>query len=346
MSEEKSEEATGQKLKQAKDKGQVFKSLDVLSIGSSIVLIITIVFFFNKIGNLTAVFMRKAFVLAGERNIRKVFDILPEFFEVYIYSFMPVAFTAIVMTTVLTLLQNRGVFSFEPIKPNIGKLNPIKGFKKMFSLKSLYELVKGIIRICIVAYIIYAMIYEELIYLPSAVGISLSDSLYSYKELLVRTVIFVMLAMIPLSLIDFFFQRWSFSKEMRMTKKEVKDEYKKQEGDPEIKSKRRKIQKELRDKSGSLVKVASADIVITNPTYIAIAIRYDEKNMVAPKVVAKGKGKLAYKIRQLAVESSVVIKCDIPLARKLYKNIDINNEITPEFYDDIAELYRWFYKSK
>jgi len=346
MSEEKSEEATGQKLKQAKDKGQAFKSMDVLSIGGGIILIITIIFFFSQIGSLAADFMRKTLMSAGTLNIEQVFDIFPSFFEVYIYAFMPVAFCTILMAVVLSILQTRGVFSFDPIKPNIGKLNPIKGFKKIFSLKSLYELFKGTIRICVIAYIIYTMTYDELIYLPEAVGISLSDSLYSYKGFLVRTVIFVILAMVPFACIDFFFQRWSFNKEMRMTKKEVKDEYKKQEGDPEIKSKRRQIQKELRDKSGSLLKVAGADLIVTNPTYIAIALRYDENNMIAPKVVAKGKGKLAYKIRQLAVENNVVMKCDIPLARMLYKNIDINNEVTPEFYDDIAELYRWFYKSK
>lgn len=346
MTEEKSEKATGQKLKQAKDKGQAFKSMDVLSIGSGIVLIITIIFFFAQIGDLITDFMRSTFVRMGTLNIEQVFDLLPYFFDTYMYAFMPIAFCSIIMTVVLSVLQTRGIFSFEPIKPNIGKLNPIKGFKKMFSLKSLYELAKGTLRIGIIAYIIYSMIYDDLIYLPEAVGVSLSDSLYSYKDLLVQTIIFVMLAMLPFAGIDFFFQHWSFNKEMRMTKKEVKDEYKKQEGDPEIKSKRKKIQKELRDKSGSLQNVAAADMIVTNPTYIAIALRYNENTMLAPKVVAKGKGKLAYKIRQLAVENKVAMKSDIPLARSLYKNIDINNEVTPDFYDDIAELYRWFYKSK
>lgn len=342
--EEKTEDASSHKLKQAKEKGQVFKSQDILSIGGGVVLLLTVVFFMEKAGQAAALFMRSAISSASHVSKTQLLDLVPSLFSTYLTALLPIAFCSIIVAVLLSMLQTRGVFSFHPLKPNISKLNPIKGFKKIFSLKSLFELVKGIIRIAIVAYIVYEITYDELIYLPDAVGTSLIDSLSGYTALLVKTIIFVMLAMLPFAFIDFFFQRWSFQKEMRMTKKEVKDEYKKQEGDPEIKSKRKQMQKEIREKSGSLSNVSDADIVVTNPTFVAVALQYDEKRMNAPRIVAKGKGKLAHKIRTIAAENKVVMKTDIPLARALYKKVAINREVPPEFYDDVADLYRWFYK--
>ncbi|HDY8068490.1 TPA: EscU/YscU/HrcU family type III secretion system export apparatus switch protein [Vibrio vulnificus] len=344
MTEEKTENATSYKLKQAKEKGQVFKSQDMLAIGSGVVLLLTVVFFIEKAGQAAALFMRSAISSASSVSKEHILDLVPNLFSTYLTALLPVASCSIIIAVVLSILQTRGVFSFYPLQPNIAKLNPIKGFKKIFSLKSLFELVKGLIRIAVVAYIVYEITYDEMVYLPDSVGISLMESMTAYTSLLVKTIIFIMLSMLPFAFIDFSFQRWSFHKEMRMTKKEVKDEYKKQEGDPEIKFKRKLMQKEIREKSGSLTNVSDADIVVTNPTFVAVALRYDDKQMNAPKIVAKGKGKLAHKIRTIAAENKVVMKTDIALARALYKNVDINREITPEFYDDVAELYRWFYK--
>ena len=131
-----------------------------------------------------------------------------------------------------------------------------------------------------------------------------------------------------------------------MSKKEVKDEHKNQEGDPEVGSKRKQMQKEMREKVKSLSNVPSADVVIINPTFVAIALKYDTERMVAPKVVSKGKGPLARKIRESANKNRVLMRTNIPLARTIYKKVRINSEIPPELYEEVAEIYRWYFEQK
>ncbi|UTM58461.1 flagellar biosynthesis protein FlhB [Photobacterium sp. CCB-ST2H9] len=345
-SEEKTEEATQYKLQQAKQKGQVSKSMDVNAFAGLLITLVTVLFIAKEIGVQLMAVMQNVFLMAPDISVQSDSWLIGQIFESYIYATMPVLLLAILIGVIVNFIQTGGIFSFHPIKPDIKKINPIQGFKKLFSLKSLFELVKNLLRLSLVSVLAYMIFYDEIFTLPDSISYSLSGTLDKVNALLIQTIVFFILAMVPFTLFDLIFQRWSFRKEMRMSKKEVKDEYKNQEGDPEIRSKRKQIQKELRGKLGALSNVPSADMVITNPTFVAVALKYDPKTMTAPKVVSKGKGQLAYQIRKTARHHQVVMKTNIPLARVLYQKVKINAEIPPELYDQVAEIYRWYFNTQ
>lgn len=344
--EEKTEQATHHKLQQAREKGQVSKSMDITATAGILVCLVTILFVAKQIGSQLMAMMESVFLMAPELSSGSNTWLIGQLFQTYLFAVMPVLMMAIIVGVVINIVQTGGILSFHPIKPDIKKMDPIKGFKKLVSVKSLFELIKSLIRLSAISVLAYLLFYEEVVYLPDVMSYSIPDALERINGLLVKTVVFFLLVMLPFTMFDFFFQRWSFAKEMRMSKKEVKDEHKNHEGDPEIKYKRKQMQKEMRDKAGSLSNVPSADVVITNPTFVAIALKYDSRTMVAPRVVSKGKGSLARKIRHIAQRKDVLMRTNIPLARAIYKKVKINGEIPPELYDQVAEIYRWYFKQK
>lgn len=345
--EEKTEKATEYKLRKAKEKGQVSKSMDVTSTASLLVTLIMAMAMISHVGVVVLTTTSDVFLLAANLDITSSFDwLLNKLFNAYVTALMPVFLTAIVFGVLINLVQTKGVFSFHPLKPNISKLNPIKGLKKLFSIKSLFELGKNILRLSFVSVMAWYLFYDEVFYIPDNAGLSVWLILERTQVLLGKTVALFILTILPFTLFDFIFQSWSFGKEMRMTKKELKDQYKNQEGDQEIKQKRRQLQRELRSKVGSLTNVSNADVVITNPTHIAIALKYDEEKMTAPKVVSKGKGPIAEAIKDIAQEHRIKMRSNIPLARAIYKKVRIGREIPPEFYDEVSEIYKWLLKSR
>ncbi|ENM5730882.1 EscU/YscU/HrcU family type III secretion system export apparatus switch protein [Vibrio mimicus] len=341
--EEKTEQATDHKLREARKKGQISKSMDVTAMAGIAVCLITIMVVAEQIGQKMMAATERIFLLAPEITPSADTWLIGQVFQDYLSAAMPVLVMAIIVGVMFNLFQTKGNFSTYPLKPDIKKLNPIKGFKRLISVKSLFELVKSLLRLSAIAVLGYYLFNEEVVYLPDVMSYSIPDILDRTLWLLVKTIVFFMLIMIPFTMFDIFFQNWSFAKEMRMSKKEVKDEYKSQEGDPEIKYKRKQMQKEIREKASSLSNVASADVVITNPTFIAIALKYNTKTMVAPKVVSKGKGPIAKKIREIAQQNDVMMRSNIPLARSIYKKVKINSEIPPELYGQVAEIYRWYF---
>ncbi|WP_244956877.1 EscU/YscU/HrcU family type III secretion system export apparatus switch protein [Enterovibrio norvegicus] len=345
--EEKTEKATDYKLRKAREKGQVSKSMDVTSTASLLVTLIMVMAMISHVGVVVLATTSDVFILAANLDVSSSLDwLLNKLFNAYLSALMPVFLTAIIFGVLINLLQTKGVFSFHPLKPNIGKLNPIKGLKKLFSMKSLFELAKNILRLSFISVMAWYLFYDEIFYIPDNSGISVWLILERTQVLFGKTVALFILTILPFTLFDLVFQNWSFAKEMRMTKKELKDQYKSQDGDQEIKQKRRQLQKELRSKVGSLTNVSNADVVITNPTHIAIALKYDEETMTAPKVISKGKGPIAEAIKEIAREHRIHTKTNIPLARAIYRKIRIGREIPPEFYDEVSEIYKWLLKSK
>ncbi|MEZ8082574.1 EscU/YscU/HrcU family type III secretion system export apparatus switch protein [Enterovibrio norvegicus] len=344
--EEKTEQASEQKLREARKKGQISKSMDITAMAGIAVCLITVMVLAEQIGQKMMAATERIFLLAPEITPSANTWLIGQVFEDYLSAAMPVLVMAIIVGVMFNLFQTKGNFSTYPLTPDIKKLNPIKGFKKLFSVKSLFELVKSLFRLSAIAVMAYYIFYEEVVYLPDVMGYAIPDILERILWLLVKTIVFFMLIMIPFMMFDIFFQNWSFAKEMRMSKKEVKDEYKSQEGDPEVRYKRKQAQKEMREKAASLSNVSSADVVITNPTFIAIALKYNNNTMVAPKVVCKGRGPIAKKIREIAQQNQVMMHSNVPLARAIYKKVKLNSEIPPELYGQVAEIYRWYFKGK
>ncbi len=243
------------------------------------------------------------------------------------------------------VLQVGFMFSTESIQPKIDKISPSKGFQRLFSVRSIAEMIKGILKICIIAGVAYLVIRKEIVNL-----IPLADqSIWGMLTYLGRVCFHILLAttvvLVFLAALDYAYQRWEFEKSIRMTKQEIKDEFKNTEGDPMIKARIRRIQREMARKR-MMAEVPKATVVVTNPTHLAVAIRYEHATMNAPVVVAKGADIIAEKIREIAKENDIPIVENKPLAQVLYKIVKLNHAVPENLYKAVAEVLAFVYEQK
>ncbi len=250
----------------------------------------------------------------------------------------PIALIIGAVVVITVMAQTRGLFSGKSIRPKFSRLSPIQGFKRLFSLQSLVNVVKGMIELTVIGAISYFQIqgrmndFAKLPDMEPLQGVHyIAASIYDIVML-----IFIVLAAVAAG--DFVFQWWQFEKKLKMSKQEVKDEYKQIEGDPQIKSKIKQKQREIAQHR-MMQEVPTADVVVRNPTHYAVALKYESENAFsAPRVVAKGMDALAFKIIQIAEENNVYITENRPLARSLYDNVQLGAEIPPEFYTAVATV--------
>ena len=244
------------------------------------------------------------------------------------------------------MVQTGPIFSFFPLKPDLKKLNPTEGFKRVFSLKILFEGIKSSFKILALALTLYLVLRSIM---PTLLGLAQSDyrifPLVVLEEV-IRVLRWCLVALLPIFLIDLIYVRRDFLKKMMMSRREVKDEYKQREGDPRIRSKIRELQKEARKRSKSLRNVKDADVLITNPTRLAIAIRYNREEMAAPTIVAKGAGQLAKLMKGMALRHQVPVVENKKLARALFRKSVIDSQVPEEFYPPVARLLTWVYTQR
>ncbi|GGI67526.1 flagellar biosynthetic protein FlhB [Shewanella hanedai] len=340
--EHKSEEASQYKLKEAQKRGQIPKSIEL---NGWLLVLISLAYFFLFAEQLGTELMSN---ISHYLQILSYMDISNDYLliakEIF-YSLavllVPFFLILILSTVIINVLFNGFIFSFEPLTPKFEKMNPIKGLKKIFSKKNLFELVKQTVKLSSVAACCYLLsfgVIEKLLFASQTLVSSMLGLTLSQEAL--RLGFYILAVTLPLVLLDVLFTRWDFKKQMMMSSREVKDEYKKKEGDPQIKSKRKEVQKELAKKLIALGKVKDADIVINNPTHIAVAIKFDPKTMIAPIVVASGRGILGKFIRRIAVKHSLMQITNISLARRLYKQVGIGQPLPAEYFDEFAPIYR------
>lgn len=242
-------------------------------------------------------------------------------------------------------LQVGPLFAPEVIKPDISKVSPLKGFTRLFSLRSVMELVKGILKMAVIAAVGLILLNPFFDVIDSTVGMSTKDMLLELKGLVFRLMTGILFVMFVVAMIDLIYQRFEHYKKMRMTKQELKDEYKQSEGDPHVKAKLRQLRQE-KARARMMQSVPSADVVITNPTHYAIALKYDPDEMAAPVVVAKGVDNIAAKIREIATENDVVMVENKPLARALYDTVDLDDPVPAEHYQAVAEVISYVFRLK
>ena len=249
------------------------------------------------------------------------------------------------ITFIVTVYQVGWKVTAKPMEPKLSKFNPVNGFKRIFSKDSLFELLKSIVKVGVIAYVAYTNVVDEADNLFILYDISLNQAIALTGNIIIDFGIEISIIFIVIGLIDYIYQKWKFGEDMKMTKQEVKDEYKNTEGNPEIKG---RIRQKMREASQRrmMQDVPKADVVITNPTHFAVAIKYDAEVSKAPIVVAKGEDYLAQKIKEVAREHNVEIVENKPLARMLYHNVDIGAEIPPELYQAVAEVLAMVYHMK
>ncbi len=256
---------------------------------------------------------------------------------------LPTMLLALVLALLASFLQIGPLFTFMPLQPSLDKLNPINGLKRMFSARAFVQLVMGVGKMSILTLVAYSTIKGQLPVLATAAGMDYVTLAGLGGDLMFTLGIRLAVALLILAIIDFIYQRYRTEKELKMTKEEVREELRRMEGDPKIKQRRRQVQLELAMRRIRQA-VPKADVVITNPTEYAVAIQYDADAMAAPRVVAKGADLLAQRIRELAIEHRIPIVERPPLARALYRAVDVGQEIPPQFYKAIAEILAYVYE--
>ncbi len=244
-----------------------------------------------------------------------------------------------------SFMQNGFIISTEPIMPKLHKISPMAGLKRLFSIRSVVEFMKSLIKITIVGMVAFLAIYPDLTHIRQLPDATTEAMLIYLGKLTLQLIIGVIIAMFFIALFDLFFQRWQHIKSLRMTKQEIKDEYKQSEGDPLIKQRLRLLRQE-RARQRMIAAVPEADVVITNPTHFAVALKYDSAVMKAPTVVAKGQDYMAQRIREIAEEHDVPIVENPPLARALYSSAEIEEEIPIMHYEAVAKVISYVYQLK
>ncbi|MBH1989538.1 MAG: type III secretion system export apparatus subunit SctU [Myxococcaceae bacterium] len=342
---EKTEEATPEKLRKAREKGQVSKSQDMTSAivfaGSLITLAIAIHWMGKTLMALIALSIQQ---ISSSNLQNSTQEVLKEGGWIWLLVSLPLVATAFFWGLVGNYIQVGFLLTFEALKPKLEKINPISGFKQLFNAKRFVELLKQMAKFTMVSLLVYGAFKSAVPNLVHLQRLELDAALQIVGLVLKDIFIKAAILFLIIAVADFFWQRHSFMKTMRMTKNEMKQEYKEAEGDPLLKSERKHLAQELIMHSSQQA-VKKADAVITNPTHLAVAIRYEAKEHAAPIVLAKGMGKNAERIRQIAEQYKVPILQNIPLAHALNR-LELEEEIPEELYDAVAEVLNWVYQMR
>lgn len=256
---------------------------------------------------------------------------------------IPFFIVGLIIAVGVNMLQFKFKISTKPLKPKFSKLNPVSGMKRLFSKDKIIELLKSVAKVVLIVWIVYATIKDDWVYLMKFYEMPLNQAIELIGNVVINMGLKISLVFMIVAFADLFYQRKKFKDDIKMTKQEVKDEYKNSEGDPQIKG---KIRGKMREASQRrmMQDVPKADVVITNPTHFAVAIRYDASEGSAPRVLAKGADYVAQKIKEIARENNVEIVENKPLARMLYANVDVGQEVPPELYQAVAEVLAMVYK--
>ena len=342
----KTEKATPKKRRDERKKGNVFMSKDAIAVVGLLGTFSVLFLLTGTIAEETVRFMTLCFNTMGQ-EYREVGSLTGELAVQGLASVAkavgPVALIAILCAVAATFAQTRFLVTTEPLKPKFSKLNPIQGFKRLFSLKSLVETAKNLIKIAILLFIVYLSVRDMFFDSPNYLYTDLSASISHLIETAWTMVIRIVIAFVAVAAVDFFYQRWDYEKNMMMTKQEVKEEYKQMEGDPQVKGKIKEIQRK-RAMQRMMQQVPGADVVIRNPTHFAVALRYRPEEDYAPIVLAKGQDSIAMRIVEIAEENKIAVIENVPLARALYAETELNQFIPPSLYEAVAEVLVYIFK--
>jgi flagellar biosynthesis protein FlhB len=345
--EERTEEATQQRREDFRKRGQVAQTRELGSVlmllSSALVLWFLGRFFLQQISDLVTQSIG-SFLLDAARSgdykpavhfmIKKAVMVLA-----------PLLGMLAVMSVAATVVQVGLLNNEEALEFKFEKLNPVAGFQRIFSLRSLVEGFKSVLKLCLVIAVVTVMVKDQIVQVPTLVALSVNQLMIFMGDLTVRLLAGVGVMMGVLAAADYFFQRWELEKQMRMTKQEVKEEHKSREGDPMIKARIRRIQREMANKR-MMADVPKADVIITNPTHIACALRYDPMTMAAPQLVAKGADAVAEKIKEIARQHNVPVMENKPLARTIFKTLKIGHTVPRELFTAVAQVLSYVYKLK
>ena len=336
---EKTEPATDKRREEARESGNIMKSQDLESVIVLIVAFIAIrIYGPDMIGNMGN-FMRTILSssLTTDLTPLNTMQLFYQFLLVNLKCLFPI-FSLIAITAITVNIAQVGLLlTFDPLIPDFSRLNPISGIENILSWKSLGELVKSIFKVLIVAYIPYSTLVEQMPMLIRLIQIEPMPGTILLMKILFNMIMKILFVLLVLAMGDWYFQHWRYEENLKMSKEEIKEEYKQREGDPKVKSKIRERQRKLASKK-MMAEVPKATVVVTNPTHIAVALQYDAASSLAPKVLAMGTGLIAQKIKDIAKEHHVPVIENKPLAQALHKMVDVGDEIPADLFMAVAEI--------
>ncbi|MGN0318948.1 MAG: flagellar biosynthesis protein FlhB [Lachnospira sp.] len=342
---EKTEPATSKKLDEVRKEGQVAKSKEIITALMLLALFVALKIYAGTMGNSFITYFSEIYSSmnnvisssAGGLNMIQATGMIGTAFKAIIKISIPLLIVGLVIAILGNMLQQRWMVTAKPLKPKASKISPLSGFKRIFSVKQVVELLKSIAMLTVIVVVAYTTIKDEMNLLLKLYGITLNQAIASIGNVIINLGIKISVIFLIVGFVDLIYQRHKFKTDNMMTKQEVKDEFKNAEGDPQVKGQIRRRMQEI-SRRRMMQQLPEADVVITNPTHFAVALKYEPNAGKAPVVIAKGADYLAFQIREKAKEYNIEIVENKPLARILYHNIDIGMEIPPELYQAVAEI--------
>lgn len=345
--QEKTEEATQQRREEFRRKGQVAQTRELATVlyllAAFVIFWLSGSYFFGQIASLWSHTFESTIKEALEGAA--LATVLIFYVKEGLFLLAPIVLVFMVVGVSASLLQVGFLTNEETLKFDLNKLNPLNGMKRVFSLRSAVEGLKSLFKVGLVLLVLYLMLKADIGILPSLVHAEVGQVLTYVGSIILRLLGAIALLMAVLAGLDYFFQRWEMEKKMRMSKQEVKEEHKTREGDPMVKARIRRIQREMATQR-MMDEVPTADVVITNPTHISVALKYDPEKYAAPILVAAGRDHMAFKIREVAKKAGVPLVENKPLARAIFKTLKVGQVIPRELFQAVAEVLAYVFKLK
>lgn len=343
----KTEDPTPKKLEEARKRGQVAQSKElnswVMLLAATLIIAVGVPSMFRNMSDFLKIFFEQS------HNIAEMPGGLGVLFgEIFIKTlgFVIVPFLVLMLAAFLGPFSQVGLMiAPEIVKLDLNKVSPVKGFGRLFSLRSIMEFVKGILKLFAVGIVSFSLIYPYFHAIEHTLNQSMQMMMEDMMSLTIRMLAGILIVLLVVSIADVFYQRWEFNKQMRMTKQELKDEYKQTEGDPYVKGRLKQLRME-KARQRMMQAVPKADVIITNPTHYSIALKYDPDEKPAPVVIAKGVDEVALRIREVAKEHDIILFENKPLARSLYDTVDMDQMVPEELYKAVAEVISFVYQKQ
>lgn len=348
---EKTEPATDKKLRDARDEGKVAKSKELTAAFDLIVLFLVLKVFVSFVGEkllgfFSYIYNRMPdFLNETQKDMSSVTvrNFMNDIILQFLLTCLPFFIFGVVVTILVSIVQVGWKVTTKPMAPKLDKFNPINGFKRIFSKDAIFELIKSVLKIGVILYMAYSSIKSHQNDIFILYELPLKRAVALVGDIIINTGLKISIVYLIVGIVDYIYNKHKFNEDMKMTKQEVKDEFKNTEGDPTIKGQQRKRMQEASQRR-MMQDVPKADVVITNPTHFAVAIKYDADTNQAPVVTAKGQDYVAMKIKEIARDNNIRIVENKPLARMLFHNVELGAEIPPELYQSVAEILAMIYK--
>lgn len=344
--QDRSEPATPYKLEEARKKGQVAKSLEVNSASALLIALLVATAFGGWITVRVLDIERRLFSGAHDWvfDVNHIMARLGDLGYRSLYALSPLLALMVIGALLSNLIQTGPVLSGKPLSPDFSRLNPATGLKRIFSVRTLFEAGKSIIKLVIYTTIAYFTLRSMMGQLGGLYQRAPQSYPAVFSHFTTSLLAHLLIGVIAIALIDLVFTRWDYARRMRMSKRELKDEHRRREGDPQVRRRRRELQRDMRKRSSSSGRVRDADVLVTNPEHYAIALKYRRGKAKAPQVIAKGTGRLAREMREIAFRYRVPISPNPPLARALYRDVALDREVPEKHYTAVADILHWAYK--